>query len=116
MLQQPRPDDFVIATGETHSVREFVVLAFKEVGINVKWVGKGADEKGLNAGTNEVLIEVDRNYFRPTEVDVLEGDASKAKEKLGWQPKVTFRELVKTMLIADLKEAERELLCKRNGL
>ncbi|KAF0146442.1 MAG: GDPmannose 4 6-dehydratase [Nitrospirae bacterium] len=116
MLQQPRPDDFVIATGETHSVREFAVLAFKEVGINIKWVGKGADEKGVNEETNEVLIEVDKNYFRPTEVDVLEGDASKAKEKLGWQPKVTFRELVKTMLISDLKEAERELLCKRNGL
>lgn len=116
MLQQPRPDDFVIATGETHSVREFAVLAFKEAGINIKWVGKGADEKGVNEETNEVLIEVDKNYFRPTEVDVLEGDASKAKEKLGWQPKVTFRELVKTMLIADLKEAERELLCKRNGL
>lgn len=116
MLQQPRPDDFVIATGETHSVREFAVLAFKETGINIKWVGKGADEKGVNEETNEVLIEVDKNYFRPTEVDVLEGDASKAKEKLGWQPKVTFRELVKTMLIADLKEAERELLCKRNGL
>ncbi|MFA4828085.1 MAG: GDP-mannose 4,6-dehydratase [Thermodesulfovibrionales bacterium] len=116
MLQQPRPDDFVIATGETHSVREFAVLAFKEAGINIKWVGKGADEKGVNEETNEVLIEVDKNYFRPTEVDVLEGNASKAKEKLGWQPKVTFRELVKTMLIADLKEAERELLCKRNGL
>jgi len=116
MLQQPRPDDFVIATGETHSVREFAVLAFKEVGINMKWVGRGADEKGVNEETNEVLIEVDKNYFRPTEVDVLEGDASKAKEKLGWQPKVTFRELVKTMLIADLKETERELLCKRNGL
>lgn len=116
MLQQPRPDDFVIATGETHSVREFAVLAFKEAGINIKWVGKGADEKGVNEETNEVLIEVDKNYFRPTEVDVLEGDASKAKEKLGWQPKVTFKELVKTMLIADLKEAERELLCKRNGL
>lgn len=116
MLQQPRPDDFVIATGETHSVREFAVLAFKEVGINIKWGGKGADEKGVNEETNEVLIEVDKNYFRPTEVDVLKGDASKAKEKLGWQPKVTFRELVKTMLIADLKEAERELLCKRNGL
>ncbi|MDO9287288.1 MAG: GDP-mannose 4,6-dehydratase [Thermodesulfovibrionales bacterium] len=116
MLQQPRPDDFVIATGETHSVREFAVLAFKEAGINIKWVGKGADEKGVNEETNEVLIEVDKNYFRPTEVDVLEGNASKAKEKLGWQPKVTFRELVKTMLISDLKEAERELLCKRNGL
>jgi GDPmannose 4,6-dehydratase len=116
MLQQAEPEDFVIATGETHSVREFAELAFKEVGINIKWVGEGTDEKGMNAETGEVLIEVDKKYFRPTEIDILIGDASKAREKLGWQPKMTLKELVRAMVIADLKEAEREILCKRNGL
>lgn len=116
MLQQSEPDDFVIATGETRSVREFAELAFKEVGINIKWVGEGIDEKGINTETGEALIEVDKSYFRPTEIDILIGDASKAKEKLGWQPKVTFKELVKTMVIEDLKETERELLCRRNGM
>ena len=82
MLQQTRPEDFVIATGETHSVREFAVLAFKEAGINIKWVGKGADEKGVNEETNEVLIEVDKNYFRPTEVDVLEEMLQRLKKNL----------------------------------
>ena len=116
MLQQTEPEDFVIATGETHSVREFAELAFKEVGINLEWKGKGIDEKGRNADTGEVLIEIDPAYFRPAEVDILRGDATKALQKLGWQPKVTFRELVEIMVVEDLKEAERELLCKRNGL
>jgi len=116
MLQQPEPDDFVIATGETHSVREFVEAAFSEVGINLEWTGSGKDEKGRNRQTGEVVIEVDPAYFRPTEVDILIGDATKAREKLGWQSKMTFSELVKTMVVADLKEAEREKLCRRNGL
>lgn len=119
MLQQAEPEDFVIATGETHSVREFAELAFKEVGINIKWVGEGIDEKGVvrsltststsTLRVGDTVVSVDKSYFRPTEIDILIGDASKAKEKLGWQPKVAFRELVKTMVIADLKETEREL-------
>jgi GDPmannose 4,6-dehydratase len=116
MLQQPQPDDFVIATGETHSVREFAEAAFKEVGIPLEWTGDGKGEQGRNSQTGEVVIEVDPAYFRPTEVDILIGDATKAREKLGWQSKMTFSELVKTMVVADLKEAEREKLCRRNGL
>jgi GDPmannose 4,6-dehydratase len=116
MLQQPEPDDFVIATGETHAVREFAEAAFKEVGIPLEWDGSGKDEQGRNSQTGEVVIEVDPAYFRPTEVDILIGDATKAREKLGWQSKMTFPELVKTMVVADLKEAEREKLCRRNGL
>jgi GDPmannose 4,6-dehydratase len=116
MLQQPEPDDFVIATGETHSVREFAEAAFKEVGINLEWTGTGKDEQGKNSQSGEVVIEVDPTYFRPTEVDILIGNATKAREKLGWQSKMTFSELVKTMVVADLKDAEREKLCMRNGL
>jgi GDPmannose 4,6-dehydratase len=116
MLQQPEPDDFVIATGETHSVREFVDAAFREVGISLDWTGSGVDEKGRNKETGDVIVEVDPAYFRPTEVDILIGDATKARTKLGWQAKMTFQELVKTMVVADLKEAEREKLCRREGL
>ena len=116
MLQQPQPDDFVIAPGETHSVREFADAAVKDVGIPLEWTGDGKDEQGKNSLTGEVVIEVDPAYFRPTEVDILIGNATKAKEKLGWQSKMTFAELVKTMVIADLKEAEREMLCRSNGL
>jgi GDPmannose 4,6-dehydratase len=116
MLQQPDPDDFVIATGETHSVREFVEAAFREVGISVEWTGNGVEEKGRSKETGDVIVEVDPAYFRPTEVDILIGDATKARTKLGWQAKMTFQELVKTMVVADLKEAEREKLCRREGL
>ncbi|MDP7492083.1 MAG: GDP-mannose 4,6-dehydratase [Candidatus Undinarchaeales archaeon] len=103
MLQQDGPDDFVIATGEAHSVREFIEFAFKEVGIDIEWKGSGVDEKGVDAATGKVLVEVDPKYFRPAEVDYLLGDASKAKELLGWQPKVGFEELVKLMMRGDLK-------------
>lgn len=103
MLQQDGPDDFVIATGEAHSVREFIELAFKEVGIDIEWKGGGVDEKGVDAATGKVLVEVDPKYFRPAEVDYLLGDASKAKELLGWRPKVGFEELVKLMMRGDLK-------------
>ena len=102
MLQQNEPDDFVIATGVAHSVREFVELAFGEVGIEVDWKGKGVDEVGLDAATGDVLIEVDPRYYRPTEVELLLGDPSKAKEKLGWEAKVMLRELVKIMVKGDL--------------
>ena len=101
MLQQEEPDDYVVATGETHSVREFTELAFKEVGIDIEWKGEGSEEVGLDASTGKVLIEVDPRYYRPTEVELLIGDPSKAKEKLGWEPKVQLPELVKLMMKAD---------------
>jgi GDPmannose 4,6-dehydratase len=102
MLQQDKPDDYVIATWETHTVREFVELAFKEVGIDIKWEGKGLDEKGIDSKTGKVLVKVNPEFFRPAEVELLIGDATKAKKKLGWKPKVSFRELVKIMIKADL--------------
>ncbi|MFH8038719.1 MAG: GDP-mannose 4,6-dehydratase, partial [Candidatus Aenigmatarchaeota archaeon] len=102
-------------TGETHSVREFVEKAFKFVDIDIEWVGQGVNEKGIDAKTGRVLVEVDPRYFRPTEVDILVGDATKARQVLGWQPTVTFDELVKIMIESDLKEAEKELFNKENG-
>jgi GDPmannose 4,6-dehydratase len=105
----------VIATGEQHSVREFIEASFHEVGIGIRWEGEGADEKGYDTDSGNAVIEVDKRYFRPTEVDTLLGDPSKAKKKLGWTPKVTFRELVSEMVREDLKEAERDALCKREG-
>ena len=102
MLQQDEPDDLVIATGVTHSVREFVELAFGEVGIKIEWQGEGVDEVGVDAATGDVLIEVDPRYYRPTEVEILIGDPSKAKEKLGWEAKVGLRELVKMMVEGDM--------------
>jgi GDPmannose 4,6-dehydratase len=104
MLQQNTPDDFVIATGQTHSVREFVELAFKEVGILIKWEGSGADEKGIDSKTGEVLVAIDKKYYRPAEVDLLIGGALKAKMVLGWESKVSFNELIKEMVHNDLDE------------
>jgi GDPmannose 4,6-dehydratase len=103
MLQQDEPDDYVVATGKTHSVREFVELAFLQIGIDIEWQGTGVNEKGINAANRDVLIEIDARYFRPTEVDILMGDPSKAREKLGWEAKVGFEELVKMMVEGDLK-------------
>jgi GDPmannose 4,6-dehydratase len=103
ILQHPEPDDFVLATGETHSVREFVELAFGEIGIEIRWEGSGIDEKGLCAKTGRVLVKVDTHYFRPTEVDLLLGDPSKARAKLGWTHKITFRDLVREMVASDLR-------------
>lgn len=103
MLQQDEPDDYVVATGKTHSVREFVELAFREIGIDIEWQGTGINEKGVNAANGDVLIEIDPRYFRPTEVDILMGDPTKAKEKLGWEAKVGFEELVKMMVEGDIR-------------
>ena len=103
MLQQKEPDDYVVATGESHSVREFAELAFKYVGIDLIWQGTGLEEKGIDIKRGKVIIEVDPKYFRPTEVDLLIGDASKAKEKLGWEATVKFHDLVRIMVEADLK-------------
>jgi GDPmannose 4,6-dehydratase len=109
MLQHDTPEDFVIATGEMHTVREFVTLAFKEAGIELKWEGFGIDEKGINITTNKVLVEVDPKYFRPTEVELLLGNPTKAKTVLGWNPtKTSFVELVKIMVKSDMKLVERE--------
>jgi GDPmannose 4,6-dehydratase len=108
ILQQPVPDDYVLCTGETHSVREFIELAFGQVGRSIAWRGKGVDEQGVDAKTGEVLVEVDPTYFRPTEVDLLLGDGAKAREKLGWVHKTPFRELVREMVEHDLVAVERE--------
>ena len=115
MLQQDKADDFVIASGKQNSVREFVEVAFHEIGIAVRWNGKDIDEKGYDRNTGKVIVELDKRYFRPTEVDTLLGDARKARKKLGWKTKVSFRELVSEMVKEDLKEAERDQLCKREG-
>jgi GDPmannose 4,6-dehydratase len=114
MLQQSKPEDFVIATGEQHSVREFVVAAAKELGIRVRWKGKGAKECGYDSDGRRI-VAIDPRYFRPTEVDSLLGDARKARRKLGWKPKVRFPELVADMVRADLEEAEREQFALRHG-
>lgn len=109
MLQQEKAEDFVLATGETHTVREFVELSFKEAGIEIIWRGKGVTEEGYNAATEKVLVSVNPKYFRPTEVEVLLGDPTKAEKKLGWERKVIFRELVGMMVKADCLEAGIEL-------
>ena len=114
MLQQEKPEDFVIATGVQHSVRQFVDAAAKELGIRVNWQGSGVDETGTDQN-GKVIVKVDPHYFRPTEVETLLGDPSKAREKLGWTPKTTFSELVKEMVREDLKSAERDELVKRHG-
>ena len=108
MLQQERPDDFVIATGEQHSVREFCTLAFRQAGISLEWKGSGIDEKGIDSATGRVLVEVDPKYFRPAEVETLLGDPSKAREKLGWNPcKTSFEELVRLMVAHDMDKVRR---------
>jgi GDPmannose 4,6-dehydratase len=103
MLQQKEPDDYVIATGELHSVRELCEKAFSCVGIDLAWKGSGIDEKGFDKKTGKTIVEIDPKYFRPAEVDLLVGDISKAKQKLGWAPKVTFRELIRLMVEFDLE-------------
>jgi GDPmannose 4,6-dehydratase len=164
MLQQKKADDYVVATGESHSVRDFVELAFREIGAEVQWKGKGVKEKGIiseirdqrssssargyggqgerNSGVviggaakprhlksdaiasdfrkralraGDVVVEVDPRYFRPTEVDELLGDASKARKVLGWEPKISFEEMISAMVKADLEEASRDQLCKDSG-
>ncbi|MFJ3044278.1 GDP-mannose 4,6-dehydratase [Herbaspirillum chlorophenolicum] len=114
MLQQEQPEDFVIATGVQYSVRDFVDAAAAELGITVSWVGQGVEERGLDAA-GKTIVAVDPKYFRPTEVETLLGDASKAKEKLGWQPATTFAELVAEMAREDLRSAERDELVKQHG-
>ena len=108
MLQQPEPDDFVLATGESHSVREFVELAFGHIGRTVMWRGHGIDEEGIDDKTGEILVKIDPRYFRPTEVDSLLGDAGKARQRLGWRPEVGFEDLVREMVDADCQRSEEQ--------
>lgn len=108
MLQHEAPDDYVVATGETHSVREFLEAAFEEVGTSINWVGTGIAEKGIDAKTGKILVTIDPRHFRPTEVKSLKGDCSKAKQALGWSPRTQFRQLVRIMMEHDMKIAEKE--------
>ena len=114
-LQQATPEDYVIATGEQHAVREFVERAAAELGIALRWEGEGIDERGICTRTGRCLVAVDARYFRPTEVETLLGNPAKAKRQLGWAPKVGFEELVAEMVREDLKAAERDELCRREG-
>lgn len=114
MLQQEQPEDFVIATGVQYSVRDFVNIAAKELNISITWRGEGVDEKGYDQ-SDKCIVEVDSRYFRPTEVETLLGDPTKAKEKLGWTPKITFHELVAEMVREDYKSAKRDELVKNHG-
>ncbi|MBO8458325.1 MAG: GDP-mannose 4,6-dehydratase [Spirochaetes bacterium] len=115
MLQQDKPDDYVMATGVTTTVRDFITMAFKEVGITLRWEGKGIDEKGIDTETGKVLVEIDPRYFRPAEVELLIGDPTKAYKALGWKPKVQLPELVKMMVENDLNLAKKEQYLKEGG-
>jgi GDPmannose 4,6-dehydratase len=115
MLQQAEPEDFVIATGKQHSVREFVTAAAQRLGLDVEWQGQGIDERGINRKTGEVIVKVDPRYFRPTEVESLLGDATKARTKLGWKPELSFETLVQEMVAEDLQLARRDGTIAREG-
>jgi len=115
MLQQDEPDDYVMATGVTTTVRDFITMSFREAGIELIWEGKGIEEKGKNKADGKVLVEIDSRYFRPAEVELLIGDPAKAKNKLGWQPKVKLPELVKMMMNHDIELAKREVHLKEGG-
>ena len=115
MLQQDKPDDFIMATGITTTVREFIIMSFLEVGIQLNWEGHGVEEKGIDASTGKIIVEIDPRYFRPTEVEILIGDPTKAVKALGWKPKVQLPELVKMMVANDLKLAQKEQYLKTGG-
>lgn len=115
MLQQEKPDDYVMATGVTTTVRDFITMAFKEAGIEIEWKGTGIDEKGINKANGKVVVEIDPKYFRPAEVDLLIGDPSKAKKALGWQPKVQLPELVSMMVKNDIQLAKKEVYLRDGG-
>jgi GDPmannose 4,6-dehydratase len=115
MMQQDEPDDYVVATGVKRTVRDFVNNSFNELGIELYWKGEGVEEKGIDKSTGKILVEVDPKYFRPAEVELLIGDLTKAKEKLGWEAKVSLKELVSMMVKNDLEEAEKELHLKNGG-
>jgi len=116
MLQQDNADDYVLATGDSHTVREFIETAFLEINVIIEWKGSGVDEVGYSKDSKEVLIEVDKRYFRPTEVNFLMGDSSKAYKELGWKTKTKFNDLVKEMVREDLKTVELEQETRRFGI
>jgi len=115
MLQQPEPDDFVIATGQQHSVREFVTLAASKLSMEIEWQGEGIEERAIDTASSNTIVRIDPRYFRPTEVATLLGDASKAREQLGWKAEISFDDLVREMVDADLRLAERDALVAREG-
>jgi len=115
MLQQDEPDDYVIATGEQHSVRELVEVAARHLDINIEWRGEGVNEEGFNTRSGECIVSIDPRYFRPTEVESLLGDPTKAREKLGWTPRITFHQLIEEMVAEDLQIAERDALVASKG-
>lgn len=115
MLQQDEPDDYVIATGVHYSVREFIEIAARQLGLSIRWEGKGVDEKGINAETGQIVVSVDPRYFRPTEVQDLLGDAGKARKRLGWTPRISLEQLIAEMIETDLKEAQKDYLCQQKG-
>jgi GDPmannose 4,6-dehydratase len=115
MLQQAEPDDFVIATGKQYSVRDFVLAAGTNLGMNIEWRGTGVDETGVDSRSGRTVVCVDPRYFRPTEVETLLGDPGKAREKLGWSAEVSFADLVKEMVEADLALAKRDALVAKEG-
>jgi GDPmannose 4,6-dehydratase len=115
MLQQDAPEDYVIATGQQFSVRTFVKRAARELGFDLDWRGKGLDEHAVDSASGKTIVRIDPRYFRPTEVDTLLGDASKARRQLGWEPQIGFEPLVAEMVAADLALAERDALIEREG-
>ena len=115
IMQHDKPDDFVLATGICTSIRDFTTQAFSEVGITLEWSGSGVDEIGKNAQTGKLLVSVDPTYFRPTEVEILIGDASKAKEKLGWSPTYDLNQLISEMISSDLEEAKKDRHLQSGG-
>jgi len=115
MLQQPLPEDYVIATGHQHSVRELIELTAATLGLRIGWQGSGAGERGVDPDSGRTIVAIDPRYFRPAEVDTLLGDPSKARRQLGWEPRISFEELVREMVASDLKEAERDVMVRRKG-
>ena len=115
MLQQDKPEDYVIATGIQYTVRELIEIAARQLNMSIRWEGEGADEKGLEEKTGEMIVAVDPSYYRPTEVHDLLGDAGKARQKLGWQPSTSFEELIAEMIEADMEEAQKDYLCLKEG-
>jgi GDPmannose 4,6-dehydratase len=115
ILQQPEPEDYVIATGQQHSVRELIEVAAAQLDMRLAWEGTGAEEQGVDAATGKPIVAIDPRYYRPAEVDTLLGDASKARQKLGWEPEIGFEQLVAEMLAADLKEAEKDTYVRKKG-
>ena len=115
MLQQDVPEDYVIATGIQYSIKELIEIAARQLNISIRWEGEGADQKGIEEKTGQVVVAVDPEYFRPTEVNELLGDASKARDKLGWEPEITFEEMIAEMIEADMEEAQKDYLCLQEG-